>query len=103
MLEAEFLPTSIKLIPVCFSFFGAGLALILNIYFQELVAMFTTFKLYIFVYKNKISGANMIKIMPTNVLNFDRVIGFKENENNIIVNEFLIINIPNVYKFLNKK
>jgi hypothetical protein len=103
MLEAEFLPTSIKLIPVCFSFFGAGLALILNVFFQQLVSIFTTFKLYIYIYKNNLSENFKIKVLTGSVVNFNNIINFKCDTNNIIIKEVLLINIPSVYKFLNKK
>jgi hypothetical protein len=98
MLEAEFLPTSIKLIPVCFSFFGAGLALVLNLFFQQLVTVFTTFKLYVYIYNNY-----KIKVIATSILNYDKVINFKFNPENQIQSEYLLVNIPNAYKFLNKK
>jgi len=88
------------MIPVMFSFIGAGLALILNAFFQELVTMFTTYKLYIYLYKNK-HNVTLLKIFNINLFNFNKIIDFKHN--NVILAEFIPINIPNLYKFLNKK
>jgi NADH-ubiquinone oxidoreductase chain 5 len=41
-IESEFIPTSIKLIPTIFSFAGAGLALILNHFYNKELYYFTT-------------------------------------------------------------
>jgi NADH-ubiquinone oxidoreductase chain 5 len=51
ILESEFLPAYIKLIPVIFSIIGAGLALILNYYYSEKVTSFVISPIGYFLYK----------------------------------------------------
>lgn len=53
MVDAEFLPYYIKMLPVFFSILGACLAFILNNYFSEAVYNFTKKYSYLYTFLNK--------------------------------------------------
>ena len=87
-IESEFIPTSIKLIPTIFSFTGAGLALIINHFYNKELYYFATSRiglvLYAFLNKKWYFDKLYNEYINKKLLLFGYVVSFKGIDKGIV-------------------